>query len=97
MTEKAVGEAGAPQMAKPATAASAWGRIAVIYVGLALGALAFPGGLVDWLDERNGDGWFAGPLIIAHALDEVSAALGVKGVGQALRRNFAAWVGEDAS
>jgi hypothetical protein len=79
---------------KPASATSPWSWTRVIYAVLALTAFCFPGGLVDWLDERNSAGWLAAPLAIARGVDAVSAAAGVKGVGQNLRKWFAAAVGE---
>jgi len=82
---------------RPASATSprTWARI--IYVVLALGAFCFPGGLVDWLDERNADGWLSAPLALAHGLDAVSSAIGVKGVGESLRKRFIAAVGDTDS
>jgi hypothetical protein len=70
-------------------------RILSIYLILALTVFAFPGGLVSWLDERNRDGWLDAPLGLMRGVDAVSAALGVKAVGQRLRKGFAAAIGED--
>jgi hypothetical protein len=70
-------------------------RIVWIYAALALMAFAFPGGLVSWLDDRNGSGWLDAPLAVMRGVDAVSAAVGVKGIGQGLRKAFAAAVGED--
>jgi hypothetical protein len=64
---------------------------------LALVAFCFPGGLVDWLDERNASGWLSAPLALARGVDAASSALGVKEVGQALRKRFTAIVGNDDS
>ena len=61
---------------------------------LALTVFAFPGGMVDWLDERNASGWLAAPLAVARGVDAVSAAVGVKGVGERLRSWFAAVIGD---
>jgi hypothetical protein len=80
---------------KPKTSANPWKRGLVIAAILAAGAFAFPGGMVDWLDERNASGWLGAPLAVARGVDAVSGAVGVKQAGQALRRAFAAWVGAD--
>jgi hypothetical protein len=80
--------------AKPQSPASPWTWLRVLYAVLALAAFAFPGGMVDWLDERNTDGWLAAPLAIARGVDAASAAIGVKQVGQGLRKWFAAAVGD---
>ena len=61
---------------------------------LALTVFAFPGGMVDWLDERNASGWLSGPLAFARGIDAASAAVGVKGAGQWLRGRFAAAIGD---
>ena len=74
-------------------AASPWRRISVIYAILALAVFAFPGGIVDWLDEHNSTGWLDAPLAIARGVDAVSAAAGVKAVGQGLRKQFSSVVG----
>lgn len=78
----------------PASGANPWLRAGVIYGVLALTAFCFSGGLVDWLDERNASGWLAAPLALARGVDAASAALGVKQVGQGLRKRFAALVGD---
>ena len=70
-------------------------RIVAVYVVLAIAEVAFPGGLVSWLDDRNRTGWLDAPLTAARAIDAASAALGVKGVGQRLRAAFASVIGED--
>ena len=80
-----------------AASTSPWAWARVIYVILALAAFCFPGGLVDWLDERNATGWLAAPLALAHGIDGVSTALGVKPIGQMLRKRFAAMVGDSDS
>jgi hypothetical protein len=87
----------AEQPTAPPSPTSPWAWLRVLYAVLALAAFAFPGGLVDWLDERNTDGWLAAPLALARGVDAVSAAVGVKGVGQALRKCFAAVVGDSDS
>ena len=81
-----------PRLAAPAT--SPWTGILVVYAILALALFAFPGGVVDWLDERNAAGWLDAPLAIARGVDAASTALGVKAAGQGLRRRFAAIVGD---
>ena len=80
---------------RPASAASAWTRMLTVYAILALAAFAFPGGLVEWLDNRNDSGWLSAPLALVKGVDAVSAAVGVKGVGVALRKRFAGWIGDD--
>ena len=45
----------------PASAASPWSWARVVYAVLALTVFCFPGGMVDWLDERNASGWLAAP------------------------------------
>jgi hypothetical protein len=79
---------------KPVSAMSPWTWARVLYAVLALTAFCFPGGLVDWLDERNGSGWLDAPLAIARGLDAASAAVGVKQIGQGLRKGFAAMIGD---
>jgi hypothetical protein len=69
-----------------------WARM--IYLILALAAFCFPGGVVDWLDERNASGWLAAPLALARGVDAASAALGAKAAGEALRKRFAAVIGD---
>jgi hypothetical protein len=81
-------------LAKPRTSTSPWAWLRVIYAVLALAVFAFPGGMVDWLDERNASGWLSGPLAVARGIDAASAAVGVKGVGEQLRRWFAAVIGD---
>jgi len=60
---------------------------------LALAFFAFPGGLVEWLDERNTTGWLEAPLTLARGIDAVSAATGVKALGQGLRKRFSSVIG----
>ncbi len=67
----------------------------MVYVIFMLAFFAFPGGLVDWLDERNSSGELDAPLAIARSVDAVSAAAGVKAVGVGLRKWFAGRVGGD--
>jgi hypothetical protein len=77
------------------SAASPWRRILIVYAILAAALFAFPGGIVDWLDERNATGWLDAPLAIARGVDAASAAVGVKGVGQSLRKRFTVIIGDD--
>ena len=79
---------------KPPSATSPWAWLRVLYAVLALTVFAFPGGMVDWLDERNASGWLLGPLAFARGIDAASAAVGVKGAGEQLRRWFAAVIGD---
>jgi len=62
---------------------------------LCITMFAFPGGLVSWLDDHNTSGWLAAPLAVMREVDALSAAIGVKAVGQRLRKGFAAAVGDD--
>ena len=78
----------------PKSTAFPWRWAAILYSVLFLAAFAFPGGLVDWLDDRNSSGWLSAPLAIAKRVDAASAAVGVKQVGVELRRRFAAAIGE---
>jgi hypothetical protein len=75
--------------------ANPWVRAIVIFGILFAAIFAFPGGLADWLDERNADGWLSAPLAAMRGVDAVSAALGVKQVGQGLKRAFGDWVGAE--
>ncbi len=79
---------------KPSSSTSPWAWLRVIYAVLALTVFAFPGGMVDWLDERNASGWLTAPLALARGIDAASAAVGVKGVGEWLRARFAAAIGD---
>jgi hypothetical protein len=79
------------------SATSPWTWLRVIYAVLLLGVLAFPAGMVDWLDERNADGWLAAPLAIARGIEAVSSAVGVEQAGQVLRKGFTALVGDTES
>jgi hypothetical protein len=79
---------------RPATTTSPWRWARVVYAVFALIVFCFPGGMVDWLDERNAAGWLNAPLAVARAIDKASAAAGTKAIGEALRQRFAAWVGE---
>lgn len=83
-----------PTLQKPASTTSPWGWARVIYAIFALTVLCFPSGMVDWLDERNASGWLAAPLALARAIDVASGAVGVKAVGQGLRKWFAQAVGD---
>ena len=80
--------------AKPPSSTSPWAWLRVIFVVLGLTMFAFPGGMVDWLDERNTSGWLSGPLAFARRIDAASAAVGLKGAGQWLRGKFAAAIGD---
>jgi hypothetical protein len=79
---------------RSASSTNPWRGIWTLYAILALAVFAFPGGMVDWLDEHNESGWLAPPLALARAIDAASSALGVKAVGIALRKRFADFVGE---
>jgi len=79
--------------APPTRVANPWVRACVLFAILIAGAFAFPGGMTDWLDERNASGWLSAPLAVARAVDDVSSALRVKQVGQGLRKAFGDWVG----
>jgi hypothetical protein len=70
-------------------------RLAAIYAIFAISVFVFPGGLVSWLDDRNASGWLDAPLAAARAVDTVSAAVGVKGVGERLHQRFRGWVGDE--
>jgi len=80
--------------AKPPSSTSPWAWLRVVYAVLALTVFAFPGGMVDWLDERNTSGWLSGPLAFARGIDAASTAVGLKGAGQWLRGKFAAALGD---
>jgi hypothetical protein len=84
-----------PAAEVPKTSASPWPRAVVIFTILAAGWFAFPGGMVDWLDQRNDSGWLSAPLALARRIDAASGAIGVKQAGQNLRQAFAHWVGAD--
>ena len=77
------------------SAATPWKRAALIYAVLALCVFAFPGGMVEWLQDHNASGYLDAPLAVVRLVERASAALGVKAVGQALRERFAAFAGED--
>ena len=70
-------------------------RIFALYVIFAVALFAFPSGLVSWLDDRNRSGLLDAPLGLARAIDAASAAVGVKPVGQRLRKAFARAIGEE--
>ena len=70
-------------------------RIAIIVAAFALAEFAFPGGLVAWLEDHDPDGRLAAPIAVAQAIDRASAAVGVKAIGQTLRKRFASVVGAD--
>jgi hypothetical protein len=70
-------------------------RILATYVILALVVFAFPGGLISWLDDRNRDGWLDAPLALMRGVDAASSAIGLKAVGQRLRKDFRDLIGDD--
>jgi len=81
----------------PASAASPWTWARIIYVILALAAFCFPGGVVDWLDDRNAGGWLNAPLALARGVEAVSMALGVKPLTDGLRARFTQAFGDPNS
>jgi hypothetical protein len=83
-----------PSPRRAASAVSPWNWARVIFAVLALTVFCFPGGMVDWLEERNASGWLGAPLALARGVDAVSAALGVKRAGEGLRQWFAAAIGQ---
>ena len=62
------------------TSTSPLRRILIIYAILGLVWFAFPGGLVDWLDERNASGWLDAPLVIDGPINGESFAAYVEQV-----------------
>jgi hypothetical protein len=68
-----------------------------IYAILALAVFAFPAGLRDWLEERNGSGNLWLPLAIARGIEAASQAIGVKQVGEGLRQRFQQVIGDKES
>jgi hypothetical protein len=70
-------------------------RLLAVYAILALAVIAYPGGLVSWLEDRNRDGRLDAPLALMHGIDAASSAVGLKQVGQRLRAKFRALVGDD--
>ena len=74
-------------------AANPFRQLLPVYVGLALALFAFPGGVREWLEERNASGWLAAPLVVVAQIEAVSAAAGVKPLGERLRAQFAAAIG----
>jgi hypothetical protein len=68
-----------------------------IYAILALAAFAFPAGLREWLEERNADGRLWLPLAIARQVEAASDAVGVKAIGQDLKRRFNGLIGDQDS
>ena len=72
-----------------------WRRILIIYAILGLAWFAFPGGLVDWLDERNATGWLDRA---ARARARHRRGFGGnrrEGRRASLRKRFAAIIGDD--
>lgn len=84
----------APDPIQPAVAGRQWRWAATIYAILALAAFAFPGGLREWLEERDSGGRLWLPIAIARQIEAASAAVGVKAVGENLRQRFAGWIGD---
>jgi hypothetical protein len=70
-------------------------RLVAVYAILGFAIFAFPGGLTSWLDDRDASGWLNAPLAVMRGVDAASAAVGVKAVGQKLRKGFAHIVGDD--
>ena len=70
-------------------------RILAVYAILALAWFAFPGGVVAWMDDHNRSGWLDAPRAFAGAVDTVSAAVGVKQVGEKLRARVSGWLEGD--
>jgi hypothetical protein len=67
----------------------------VIYGVLGLAVFCFPGGVLDFLEERNGGGWLTNAVQLMRAVDSASAAIGLSEVGAKLRGTFAAQVKQD--
>ncbi len=67
----------------------------VVYSVLGLAVVFFPGGALDFLEERNGGGWLTVPIQAMKAVASVSAAIGFSEVGEDLRRAFAAVIEPD--
>jgi hypothetical protein len=74
-----------------------WDWAVVIYSVLGLAVLCFPGGVLDFLEERNGGGWLTAPVQLMSAVDRASAAIKLSEVGAELRGTFAAQVEPDAT
>jgi hypothetical protein len=68
----------------------------VIYSVLGLAVVCFPGGVLDFLEERNNRGWLSAPVQLMGALDRASAAVGLSEIGAELRSAFAAEIEQDA-
>jgi hypothetical protein len=66
-----------------------------IYAILALAAFAFPGGLREWLEERNSSGRLWLPLAAARQIEAASQAVGVKQIGENLRQRFQQLISDD--
>ena len=71
--------------------------LVTIYAILALTAFAFPGGLRDWLEERNANGRLWLPLAMARQIEAASNAIGVAPIGADLRRRFGKLIGDQDS
>ena len=83
-----------PQQHEMIPSAFPWRWAGMLYSVPFLAAFAFPGGLVDWLDDRNASGWLSIPLTVAEGIDIASKAVGVEALGVELRRGFKNIVGE---
>jgi hypothetical protein len=70
-------------------------RLFAVYAVLVIAVFAFPGGLTGWLDDRNASRRLDAPLSAMRAVDAVSAAVGLKGVGERLRARFRSAIGND--
>jgi hypothetical protein len=80
----------------PRPAASSLRRwMVTIYAILALTEFAFPAGLRDWLEERDAGGRLWLPLAIARQIEAASQAVGVKPIGEELRRRFQQAIGDE--
>ena len=84
-----------PDPAAPTAANNIRRWMLTIYAILALAAFAFPAGLRDWLEERNGSGRLWLPLAVARGIEAASQAVGVAQVGQGLRQRFQQLIGDD--
>jgi hypothetical protein len=84
-----------PDPIAPVAANSLRRWIVTIYAILALTEFAFPAGLRDWLEERDVGGRLWLPLAIARRIEAASQAVGVKPVGEDLRRRFQQLIGNE--
>jgi hypothetical protein len=72
-----------------------WNWAVIIYSVLSLAVFCFPGGVLDFLEERNGGGWLSAPIQLMRVLDRASAAIGLSEVGSELRSVFAAQIEQE--